>query len=101
MSAFKYTWKHGIQHTSSTELKTNKPLKENIILVDLFNGDKYSVLKIYAAKPNDRAWNMMPDTVAHTWFAGTLPEDELKALRERAGYVPDSFCRPFGDVVFV
>ena len=70
------------------------------MLIDLYDGNRYVVQAIYPAKPKDKEWSFLPDTVMHTWPAGFLPEDELGKLRERARYIPDEFCGPLADVVF-
>ena len=100
METHDYTWKIGLQFSSRTGLRTNKPLAENMVLIDLFDGHRYLVQAIYPAKPKDKEWDLLPDTVVHTWPVGTLSEDELSKLRERAKYTPDEFCGPLGDVVF-
>jgi hypothetical protein len=100
VKTYEYTWKIGLQITSSTELKTNKPLAESTVLLDLLTGDRYAVQKIYDAKPTDKAWSMMPNTVVHSWPAGKLAESELDALREKAKYSPESFSRPLEEIAF-
>jgi hypothetical protein len=100
METHDYTWKIGLQFSSRTELRTNKPLAENMVLIDLYDGHRYLVQAICPAKPKDKEWDFLPDTVVHTWPVGALSEDELSKLRERAKYITDEFCRPLGDVVF-
>lgn len=95
-----YTWKNGLQFSSSTEFRANKPVTKNTMLIDLFDGNRYLVEAIYPAKPKDKEWSFLPDTVMHTWPAGSLPEDELSKLREKAKYTPDEFCSPLADIVF-
>ncbi len=95
-----YTWKIGFQYSSGTKLSTNKPLQESTVLIDLYDGHRYQVQAIYPAKPSDKEWTFLPDTVVHTWPAGSLTEDELTKLRERAQYTPDECCQPLLDVVF-
>jgi len=100
METHDYTWKTGLQFSSRIELRTNMPLAENMVLIDLYDGHQYLVQAIYPAKPRDKEWDFLPDTVVHTWPAGSLPEGELSKLRERARYTPDEFCGPLGDVAF-
>ncbi len=100
MTTYDYTWKCGLEFSSSTKLSTNKPLTENTIIIDLYDGRRYQVRAIYPAKPKDKNWSFLPDTVVHAWPAASLPEDELKKLRERAKYIPDEYCGPLADVVF-
>ena len=95
-----YTWKHGIQFTSYTILKTNRPLEVGTVMVDLCTGEKYKILSIEKAKPNDRAFESFPEDVVQTWEAGKCREDELAKHREKAGYKPIEACKPFLDVVF-
>jgi len=95
----KYTWKHGIQSTSDTTLKTNRPLEVGNVLVDLCTGKKYVVLIIGKAKEHDRAFAMFPKAVVQTWPAGVCAEEELAHLRERAGYTFTESSEPFLDVV--
>ncbi len=100
MKTHDYTWKCGLEFSSSTKLSTNKPLTENTVVIDLYDGRRYLVQGIYPAKPKDKEWDFLPDTVVHTWPIGSLPEDELTRLRERAKYTPDEYCHPLADVVF-
>jgi len=100
MQSHEYTWKMGFEFSSNTTLTTNKPLTENMVIIDLYNGHRYLVQSIYAAKAKDKEWSSMPDTVVHTWPLAALPDDELDKLRERAEYRPDEYCLPLGDVVF-
>jgi hypothetical protein len=100
MNTNEYTWKIGFEHSSSRKLQTNKPVPENTFLIDLYDGHRYRVQAIYPAKPSDKEWSFLPDTVLHTFPAGSLSEPELVALRERAKYTPDETCGPLGDVVF-
>jgi hypothetical protein len=100
METHDYTWKIGLQFSSGTELRTNKPLAENMVLIDLYDGHRYLVQAIYQAKPRDKEWGFLPDTVVHTWPAGSLSADELSKLRERAHYTPPEFGCPLADVVF-
>jgi hypothetical protein len=100
MSRHEYTWKVGLEHWSNRKLETNKPLTENTVLTDLWDGHQYLVRAIAPAKSTDRAASILPATVIHTWPAGCLTENELSKLRERAKYTPNEFCGPFGDVVF-
>jgi hypothetical protein len=95
-----YTWKMGLEFSSRTRLRTNRPLAENTVLIDLYDGHRYVVQGIYPAKPRDKEWDFLPDTVVHTWPVGSLSENELSKLRERAKYTPDELCAPLGDVVF-
>ncbi|MGO9210577.1 MAG: hypothetical protein ACLPXM_10970 [Terriglobales bacterium] len=100
MKTHDYTWKIGPQLWSNRTLQTNKPVTENAVIVDLYDGHRYVVQAIYPAKPTDRAYSSLPGTVVQTWPAGSLPEDELGKLREKAEYNPDQFCGPLDDVVF-
>lgn len=100
MKMYDYTWKIGLQFASRTKLQTNKPLAENTVLIDLYDGHRYLVQAIYPAKPTDKEWAFLPDTIVHTWPAGSLSENELRKLRERARYTPPEFSGPRADVVF-
>ena len=100
MTTHEYTWKNGLQYASRTKFRANKPVTENTVLIDLYDGSRFVVQAIYPAKPKDKEWSFLPDTVMHTWPAGSLPEDELTKLRERAKYTPDEYCEPLADVVF-
>jgi hypothetical protein len=100
MEMHDYTWKIGLQFSSRTKLRTNKPLTENTVLLDLYDGHRYVVQAIHPAKPRDKEWDFLPDTVVHTMPAGTLPEAELSKLRERAKYTPYDLAEPLVDVVF-
>jgi hypothetical protein len=42
----------------------------------------------------------MPETVMHTWPAGTLSVDQLAELRERAKYADDGTVGPLDWIVF-
>jgi hypothetical protein len=101
MKTHDYTWKMGLEYSSRTKLRTNKPLAENMFLIDLYNGHRYLVQSIYAANPGDREGDFLPDTVVHTWPVGSpLSEHELLKLRERAHYTPPQFGGPRLRVVF-
>ena len=100
MEMHEYTWKIGLQFSSRTRLRTNKPLAENTVLIDLYDGHRYAVQAICPAKPRDKEWHFLPDTVVHTWPVGSLSEDELSKLRERAHYTPPGFGYPLANVVF-
>ena len=100
MKTHEYTWKIGLEHWSNRKLETNKPVTVNTVLIDLYDGHRYLVRAIYPAKPTDRAWPFLPETVMHTWLVESLPEDELNKLREREKYAPNEFCAPLGAVVF-
>jgi hypothetical protein len=71
-----------------------------IHLEDLYTGHKYLVQKVFEAKSIDKAFPEMPDTAIQTWPVGTLTDDELNALRQRAMYTPGQFSRPFEAIVF-
>lgn len=96
-----YTWKHGVEFTSDTTLKTDRPLEVGKVLVDLCTGQRYQVLTIAKAKENDRAFATFPEDVLHTWDAGSCSEEELARLREKEGYTVTEDCKPFLDVVFM
>lgn len=100
MEKYDYTWKIGLQFSSNTKLQTNKALTENTVLIDLYDGHRYLVHAIYPAKPTDKEWTFLPDTVVHTWPVGSLSEDELGKLRKRAKHTPPGFCGLLADVVF-
>lgn len=100
MQTYEYTWKVGLQFSSATSMQTNKPVTEGTVITDLFDGRRYRVCAIYAAKPTDKEWSSMPDTVLHVWPVEAMPEDELSKLRERAQYAPDTFSGPLADVAF-
>ncbi len=101
MKTHEYTWKMGLEYSSRTKLRTNKPLAENMVLIDMYNGHRYLVQSIYPANPGDREADFLPDTVVHTWPVGSpLSEDQLLKLHERAHYTPPKFGGPQLDVVF-
>jgi hypothetical protein len=100
MSTHEYTVKVGVEFSSRRSLKTNKPLTVNSVVLDLYDGRRYRVIAMYPAKPTDRDLACLPETVMHAWSEGSLGEDELSRLRERANYTPGEYCFPFGDVVF-
>jgi hypothetical protein len=101
MEIYDYTWKIGIEHATGRALKTNRPVVENTVLIDLYTGDRYVVQRVYEAQPKDKVWPQIPSTAIHTWPIGTLREDDLRGLRERVHYMPSEFSRPFDDMVFV
>jgi hypothetical protein len=100
MITYDYTWKIGFEFSSNRKLQTDRPVTEETILIDLYNGHRHRTQATCPAKPTDRDWPFLPDTVMHTWVIGSLSEDALRKLREMAKYVPDEFCNPFKDVVF-
>jgi hypothetical protein len=89
-----YTW------NTNVELRTNKPLTENAIIIDLYDGNRFVVQAICPARPGDKLLSFLPDTVLHTQRIASLSQDELAKWRKRADYTPNEFCGPFGDVVF-
>ena len=99
--AHEYTWKCGIQLTSRTTMRTNKPLSVNAIIADLLDGSRFVVRSIYRAKPSDREWSNMPEIVVHVWPLTRLTENELAKLRDRARYEPSDFAYPLEDIVFL
>jgi hypothetical protein len=100
MQTHDYTWKCGLCFSSNITMQTNKPVTENTLILDLYDGKQYRIRAIYAAKPSDKEWSSMPDTILHAWPEGALTEDELIKLRARAAYTPNEFCGPLADVVF-
>jgi len=100
MQTHAYTWKVGMEFSSSTTMRTNRPVTENTVIFDLYDGTRYRIRSVYPAKSTDKAWDTMPDMVLHAWPEGALPEDELSKLCARAEYVPNEFCGPLADVVF-
>lgn len=100
MDKHDYIWKCGLQYSSGTKLSTNRPLAVNKVIIDLLDGQRYQVGAIYAAKPTDKEWSFLPDTVVHTRPAGRLSDDELAALRARAGYQPSEYSFPLEAIVF-
>lgn len=100
MKAYKYMWKIGDEPTCNRDLVTNRPLRENMILVDLYNGNRYVLQKIYKAGPKDKVLPTMPENVIQTWPIQPLPDDELARLREEMKYTSNGSSRPFLDVVF-
>jgi len=98
--SFEYTWKIGPEYWARRSLRTSRALTLDTLLIDLFDGHRYAVQVVFPAGPNDRAFDIMPDTAIQTWPAGKVSDDELASLRARAQYVPDEFCQPLGDVVF-
>lgn len=94
-----YTWKVGLQFSSATTMRTDTPVTKNTVITDLFDGHRYRVFAIYPAKPTDKEWSSMPDTVLHVWPVEAMPANELSKLRERAQYAPDAFSGPLADVV--
>jgi hypothetical protein len=81
-------------------MRTNKSVTKETVITDLFDGQRYRVVGIYLAKPADKEWSSMPDTVLHVWPIGAMPADELSKLRERAQYAPDDLSGPLADVAF-
>jgi hypothetical protein len=81
-------------------MQTNKPVTSETVITDLFDGHRYRVVAVYPAKPTDKEWSSMPDTVLHVWPIETMTENELSELRKRAQYAPDDFAGPLADVVF-
>ena len=71
------------------------------MLIDLFDGHRYVVQMIFPAGPKDREFEIMPETAIQTWPAGKVSEGELESLRAKVNYVPDEFCGPHAEVVFV
>jgi len=51
MNTHEYTWKMGLEYCSRTKLRTNRPLAENVVLTDLYNGQRYLVQAIYPRIP--------------------------------------------------
>jgi hypothetical protein len=100
MEMHNYTWKVGLEYTSRTTMRTNRPLSENTVIIDLLDGRRYHVDAIYPAKPIDKEFSTLPDTVVHSWPDGSLTEDELTKLRVRAAYQPSEFSCPLEAVVF-
>ena len=100
MARHEYTWKLGFQISSAVKLRTNKPLDQGTVLIDLYDGRKHAVQAIYPAKPADKEWSDLPDTVVHTFPVGAVPDSELVELRERTQYTPPPYAAPFLDVVF-
>jgi hypothetical protein len=85
MYKFKYIWREiggGID-----TLATDAPVTENVFLNDLVTAKKYFV-------------DSVCDSEIRTIAAGTLPESELRELRERAQFTPTEFSLPFDLVVF-
>jgi hypothetical protein len=99
-AAFEYTWKVGIEYWSRRSLRTNRPLSENMLLIDLYDGHRYAVQAIFPAGPKDREFELMPETTIQTWPMGSLSHDGLAAIRAMASYVPDQFSGPRADIVF-
>jgi len=98
METHNYVWKIGLQFSSNVTLRTNKPVTEDTVLIDLYDGHKYLVQTVYPA--TDREWPSTPEKVMQTWPIGSLTEDELSKIRDRAQYTPDELAGPLGDVVF-
>ena len=94
---YEYSWKIGAGAVSSSFLATDKPLSEDVILVDLYNGNKYWVQAIY--RPTETEPNSRRVPVIHTWPVGSVFEDELSALREKARYTRDEYSVPLADIV--
>jgi hypothetical protein len=100
MTTNKYTWKIGMELSSNTQLETNKPLTEDKVLIDLYDGKRFVVNAIAPARKGEKDWAFMSDTVLHTSPIKQLADEELAQWRIRAGYEPNSFCQPLGDIVF-
>lgn len=47
METYDYTWKIGVEHATGRALTTNKPLAENIVLIDPYTGHRYLVQKVF------------------------------------------------------
>jgi hypothetical protein len=96
---YEYTWRIGVESNPSAMLATDKPLSEDVILVDLFNGNKYWVQTISEPKEAEPGSRRKP--VAHTWSVGSVFEDELRALRQKARYTLDEYSVPLADIVLL
>jgi hypothetical protein len=95
-----YTLKVGIQHSSNVSIETTAPIIKDAIVTRLHDGKCYVAMSIHPAKDFDRAVSAMPETVAHLWPMGSLAEDELQLLREKAKYKPREYEREWDDFVF-
>jgi hypothetical protein len=74
---------------------------EGTILTDLFDGRLYRVTRFYKASATDRFQNVMPETVMHTWPAGSLSEEQLTNLRNQENYSRVWQSLPLDHMVFV
>jgi hypothetical protein len=95
-----YTWKIGMEFTTNRQLQVDRPVFEGAVLVDLLTGDRYLVERMYDARLEEKFVSIMPDRAIRTRAVEPLSTEDLDKLRTRAGYVPDSNCQPFGNLVF-
>jgi hypothetical protein len=100
MKNHSYTLKVGIQHSSNVFIETSAPVVKDAIVTRLLDGKRYVAMSIYPAKHSDRAVSAMPETVLHLWPMGSLSDDELQLLREKAKYTPREYEREWDDFVF-
>lgn len=101
MISFRYTWKIGPEITTGRDFCADKPVTEGTVLADLFDGKLYRVSSFYKASARDRFQNVMPETVMHTWPAGSLSEEQLTNLRNHENYSRDWQSAPLDRIVFV
>jgi hypothetical protein len=50
------------------------------------SGEAYRVHSLYKAKDFDRSGTQMPEDVMQTFPAGSIPEDQLVALRKKHNF---------------
>jgi hypothetical protein len=100
MKTHSYTLKVGIQHSSNVFIETTAPVVKDAIVTRLLDGKRFVAMSIYPAKDFDRAVSAMPETVLHLWPMGSLSDDELRLLREKAKYTPRGYEREWDDFVF-
>jgi len=100
MDSYEYTWKIGSQSIANKSLRTNRPLEENLLLVDLFDGKRYLVLKVFEIVSAQKMWSHMPNQAIQTSHYDELNEDDLRSVRSQAKYRRDQFSRPFTDIIF-
>ena len=100
MSSYEYSWKTDGEPIANKSLRTNKPLEENVLLVDLFDGKRYLVSKIFEIEADKKLWSHMPTPAIQTSHYDELSDESLGLVRSQASYTRDEFSQPFTDIVF-
>ena len=86
-----YIWKHGIVGPTDWTLEGERPLKPEVLFVDLYNGERYRVLSVSIVDGRD---------VVQTWPCGQCEQGRLAEFREKYGYVETKESRPRKDLYF-
>src|ERR1700722_6171052 len=80
---YDYTWKHEVSILSKHGLHFTQPLTAGVVFVDLLDGKAYRVHSVYKAEEFDRSGPSMPEDVVQTFYVGSIPENQLVALRKK------------------